>query len=441
MTSGLQEGESGGAPSAPSTEGRTLHYRRIALNLGSVVAINLLAFVTGPILARALGPTDRGVLTAAMLWPQLVSWLLTFSVMDGVTYYVSGAPARARLVLGASTGLAALQSALILGMGTVVVWLTMHHFGTAAVVSGLIFLAARPAEVYMRYVMAFFNGLHRYWAYNGVQLLSFVANAAALAVLWGLGVLTVRTAVLAASGSIVLAVAFGLVLARSGPGLPQRLVDRDLSRRLLSFGFRSHLSGLPHLLNDRVDQLVISVALPAHDLGLYVIGATIATVPAFVGAAVAISVLPTLAKPGPASERTAATRRALLLTTAMTLSAAVVLVATMHPLVIAIFGRPFAPVVGVARVLVLAAVPLSLARVLHGVLKGLGRPVDAGISEGGALVVTAVGLAVLLPTVGLMGAAITSVCAYVTSVAIGLRLACRALDVSLAGLFRGATPA
>jgi O-antigen/teichoic acid export membrane protein len=113
----------------------------------------------------------------------------------------------------------------------------------------------------------------------------------------------------------------------------------------------------------------------------------------------------------------------------LTLTGSIVLCIAMDPLIETVFGRFFVGAIPSARVLSLAAVMISLARVFHGLLKGIGRPLDAARSEGGALLVTAAGLAVLLPPFGIMGAAITSLLAYTTSVIIGAVLAISALEV------------
>jgi ABC-type Co2+ transport system permease subunit len=87
-------------------------------------------------------------------------------------------------------------------------------------------------------------------------------------------------------------------------------------------------------------------------------------------------------------------------------------------------------------VLLVASIPLGTARVLEAVLKGVNRPLHAGFAEGAGLIVTAVGLAALLPTLGLMGAAITSLAAYLLAAGVALHLANRALGTTGAELLR-----
>jgi O-antigen/teichoic acid export membrane protein len=399
----------------------------MAVNLGGVVGINALGVVTGSILAHALGPSARGVLGAAVLWPQIVWALLLLGVNDAITYFTSRAQVSVRAVWDAGRRIAALQSLAIVVVGIPVVYLAMRHFGNSALVSALVYLAAMPAALCVIHLIYFINGLHRYGWFTALQLQIYVLNTVGVAVLWAVGELTVRSAVLVYVGSFLAALATATVVARTSiRGAPTRR-DPGLVRALLDYGLRSQLTNFPHILNDRVDQLVISVVLPARSLGLYVVAASIATAPAFVGAAVSNSVMPTVASLEAAADRVRAARRAVVLTTLVTLAASFVLALAMRPLISIVFGRAFLGAVGPARVLAFAAVMISLARVFHGVLKGIGRPLDAATSEGGALLVTAIGLGALLYPLGIMGAAWTSLAAYSTSVLIGARLAGSAL--------------
>jgi hypothetical protein len=67
------------------------------------------------------------------------------------------------------------------------------------------------------------------------------------------------------------------------------------------------------------------------------------------------------------------------------------------------------------------------------IVKVINRPLDGGIAETPALVGTVVALAVLLATMGIMGA-VASLIAYLVSTAFALYRAARALEVSAVGL-------
>ena len=91
-----------------------------------------------------------------------------------------------------------------------------------------------------------------------------------------------------------------------------------------------------------------------------------------------------------------------------------------------LFGAEFADATGVGRVLLVAGIVFALNRVLESLLQAVGRPLESSIGEGVALAVTAAGLTLLLPTLGIMGAGVTSLLAYSASSAFMVRRAARA---------------
>jgi O-antigen/teichoic acid export membrane protein len=85
------------------------------------------------------------------------------------------------------------------------------------------------------------------------------------------------------------------------------------------------------------------------------------------------------------------------------------------PLAVSIvFGASFAPAIPATMVLVVAAVCLGMNQFLEEAVRGLGRPGLATVAELCGFAVTAVGLAVLLPRFGILGAALASLLSYTT---------------------------
>jgi hypothetical protein len=67
--------------------------RRIARNpwflaTGANVVMGLLGMLTAGLIARSLGPTDRGVLVAAVLWSGLTFSTLGFPGIQAVVYHM-----------------------------------------------------------------------------------------------------------------------------------------------------------------------------------------------------------------------------------------------------------------------------------------------------------------------------------------------------------------
>jgi O-antigen/teichoic acid export membrane protein len=203
---------------------------------------------------------------------------------------------------------------------------------------------------------------------------------------------------------------------------------------MLAYGWRSQLSTISNLLNERVDQLVISIVLAASSLGLYVVAWTMTGLSYMIGYSVMYAALPRVAQAESEQELRARAHQYVFLTFAATVAVTIPVLLLAPEILRIAFGSDFVKATGVTRVLLIASIALGTGRVLEAVLKGVNRPLHAGLSEGAGLVVTAVGLGALLPTMGLMGAAITSLVAYSVTAWVALVLTNRAIGTTGAEL-------
>lgn len=404
-------------------------------SLVATALIQLLNVVTGVVLARTLGPSGRGELAAVVLWPTMLWTVGNVGVVDSVTFHSARRSAPQRSIVSTSLAIAVVQSAILVAIGLVLVPLVLAKQEASVVRDCLIFLASIPTSLVTLYLGSVLNGTHRFVAFNVVRATVFVGNAAGLVALAIASELTVTSAMLAYLASQVLTVLIAaiLVLPSSRPASrPERL----LAREMLAYGWRSQLSTISNLLNERVDQLVISIVLAPASLGLYVVAWTMTSLSSMIGFSVTFAALPRVAQAESAEERKARAHQYVFLTFAATAAVTVPVLLLAPDILRIVFGSDFVQATGVTRVLLVASIALGTGRVLGAVLKGVNRPLHAGLAEGAGLIVTAVGLAALLPTMGLMGAAITSLAAYSVTAWVALHLANRALGTTSAELLR-----
>src|SRR5262249_38652466 len=79
-----------------------------------------------------------------------------------------------------------------------------------------------------------------------------------------------------------------------------------------------------------------------------------------------------------------------------------------------VFGKHYGPAVSSAQILMFAGLFQGLNAVLGNSLRGRGRPSLPAVAEGAGAVLTVLLLYILLPRLGIVGAAIASVAAYLT---------------------------
>jgi O-antigen/teichoic acid export membrane protein len=428
------------APQATPVTGRPSEGFRFVLRPNSVLSLSLLVsaaiqgltVVTGVLLARELGPHARGELAAVLLWPSMLAIVGSLGLAESATFYSARARSSTRpsALVGTVAGLALLQATFLVGIGLLVIPPVVGHYGTHTVRLSEAYLSFIPLNLLALGLMGVLNGRQHFRAFHtlrGVFFVVLVSGLGALALFDQLTVATATTTYFVAN--LLTAVMAGCLVLRLGGVSGQ--VSMDIARSLVGFGVRSHTSTVSSSLNQRLDQLLISAFLAPIKLGLYVVATTLTSAANLVGWSVAMVVLPTIARVEESQARKALARRFITLTVALSAAATLPLVVFTPALLGLFFGESFRAVSDVARVLLIAAIFLSVNRTLEAGLQGVARPLDAGLAEFIALGATIGGLALLLPTLGLLGAALASLLAYGTSTAWMVRRLARALDSSV----------
>lgn len=411
---------------------RALARGALAASLASSLAIQGVNVVTGVLLARTLGPGDRGALAAVVLWPTLLAMAGSIGVFDAVVVRAARGTERPGRLVGSALALAAAEAVAVAAVAAVAVPAVLARFAPHAVSAGYLYLAYVPLALCTFAFLGVLNGRGRHTAFQRLRLAVPVVSAAGLVALRAAGHLTVTGAAVAylVANAATLAAAAVLVLRETGVERPSRRIVREL----FSFGLRSHLGNASSMLNERLDQLLVSVFLQPVALGLYVIAVTLTSLTSLVGSSVAFVSLPAVAAARDDAERRA-TARAFVGFTVLASTLVTVPVLVLAPwLVRLFFGEAFAGAVDVARILLVAAVVMSTNQALASVLTGAGRPLDQGAASLLGLVVTAAGLAALLPLLGILGAGVTSLVAYGVTLAWMVHRAKRALGLGSARL-------
>lgn len=401
-----------------------------APRLSSVVArlslVNVLvaaaSFLTGPLQARALGPTGRGELAAIIvplaLAPQILGLALgAYAARESASgryrlNEIIGSVGFPLLVVGAigMAGAAPAAGALAAGNDTVQTYLTI----------GFLLLPVGLLGVLGAAVLA---GLERWTLLMATKLIPVVILFVGVAGMYILGEMTVgRMAMLTLAAGGLSAVPAAVVMARAGPPV----FRWSVTRASIVFGLRSWPGFLAQLTNARLDQLFMITLVTSRELGLYAVAVSLAGVSAFLSGALGPPLLSRVAR-----GETAIVARGLRVTLSV-MTVANLAMGAITPFVLPLlFGEDFGAAVGPTLVLLAAGVPLAGISVLSAALMADGAPGAPSVGEILALAVTIPGLVLLLPAIGGMGAAAVSLVAYTTSFIYQLVIMQRRLGGSL----------
>lgn len=382
------------------------------------------------LLARSLGPAGKGIVTAALLWPGILASIAGLGLAQAVAYTVADQRGRTAEICGTALAVSAVLATVAMLGGLLVIPAALDHYGREAVSAGVLNLAWIPLTLLALSGMAVLQGRMAFMAFN-VARVSVIATTAAGVIILALAhsvspvhvILVVITANALTLGLTVVA-----LLRHHWFGLGVHL---DIARSLVGFGLRTHAGNISGLANERADQALIVVFLAPTQLGFYSVAVTFTSVVVLVGTSLAIVALPAIAQTS--DVRSAADRMGALLRSTVILSvlASAVTGIALPWLVPLFFGTAFEPALGPARILLVAAVALSVNRALGASLMAINRPFQSGAGEIIATLVTVALLVTLVPRIGILGAAIASLAAYAVSNAYMVRYLVSQTDITL----------
>jgi O-antigen/teichoic acid export membrane protein len=380
----------------------------VAGALATNVAVMGLGVAASIAAARILGPTGRGELAALLTWAALAGALVQLGLPQALTYFAARHPEATLDVARSGARLMVWQFAA-LGVVSLGCSATLGRFvpqlgGIAPAILMLV-----PPTLLCTYVAAVLQGAASPTDWNASRLLGALPYPVAVVTAWGARDHSPAAIVLLAGtlGWVAALVGVALLLARSS----RRRGASVECAALAGFGLRSHWGNLAWLANARMDQLIMSLALPLASLGHYAVAVSVASVLTPIPSAFANVVLGRVAR-AERSDARRELRQALHGTAILTAGLAVAAGGTTPWLLPLFFGAAFGPAVPATLILLPATVLLGLNYVMSDALRGAGRPGTVSSCEAIGSVVTVGGLLLMVPRFGIVGAAITSLVAY-----------------------------
>lgn len=387
----------------------------------SNIVLPLTSVATGPILARALGPDGRGLL-AAVLAPIFVAKAATLTALpSAATYAVAKLRHPARDV-------ALRSSSLAFGYGvvaSVLLWLLAPTL-LSQTPTGVTLLRrvvwTLPILMTAMTLHGVVLGQRQFDLTNTERAVAAISRMLMLAGLAFAGYLTVTAAVWTELATTALAalVLFVALARPSGKGGAPAATGRPLTRELAVYGALGWGGIIAALVNFRLDQAVLAMFVDTRQIGFYAVAVSLTYIPAALGAARTVF----FAEAAHSNDLSLVARASSCI---LVLSIAVLFISLplAGPAIELLFGNDFSPATRLAQVLLIGTVPFVVEQVIAVGLLSAGRPGQQSLGQATAAAFTLVGLFTLLPRIGVMGAAITSVVAYTASCVVSAALFCR----------------
>lgn len=394
------------------------------VSLSTRVSMIMLRLIRNIILARLLGPADRGLFALLNTLPDLIAAVTSGGLNTAVGY--QAAKHKPMGILLSQVLIYGCLLATLLTLFCVVILTTFGAKISFVEQLGLwiwLLIPVVPITVLKSGLLTLHNADGRVNIFNMLRLIESSAPLFLLIVLiyfWPKQILN------AALTSWVLGLAIvtmsGLFWLRRFHTFKLKWQPKDQSE-LLSFSAKSHPEILFQQILARADYLFIAAILPVSALGHYAMAVAAAELLLIIPEAVTTPLMKRLLQQDKQIEQM--TPLALRVTATVMLCGCITLALIGHWLIITLFGIEYAPAYPALVALLPGLFSLCYASILRLDLLGKGRPGTLSIFFGVGAFISIVLNFVLIPKFGITGAAISTSIAYIVVTILMLTMYCK----------------
>lgn len=387
-------------------------YRREALvSTAANVVMLLLGLLTGPVIARVLGPEGRGDIAAVIAPATILTWLLSFGLPTAVAYYVDPVPEGKLLGTTAAFGL------VVGGPICAALWFIcptyLDGYSTVTVIWARVFLVFLPLSIGTQAALEIRRRRAADLRWNYWRSSPIVFSALAIVTLGLLGRLTLASAFASYFAGGLIPILFFLMRLVSVPDV--RPSFRTF-RLIFPYAWRALGTIVASSVTARLDQAVLAGFVGPKELGLYAVAVTAASVTSPLATGVTQALFGHLRDERSSLIAASRFRRTLWVTTLMSAAVATI-IGVLTPLLLRlVFGVAFEGATIALRILLPGSVAYNMLTVMGTKLNSDGRPGDAARAALLGGIITVVGLIFAIPAFGIEGAAAVTSVAFVLEV-------------------------
>jgi O-antigen/teichoic acid export membrane protein len=400
-------------------EDRVLEVRFVQASLvtyASTIGTAGLSALTNIIIARTLGPGGRGDVAILLLTPMLLTRLGGFSLGKASIYLVG----RKKVPFSSAFWASLLGSLALGGMLTLLGFILYESPAGERLFQGIsssevgLAICLAPPLLYWGYLQDLQRASNHMGMYNWMHIQHFGLDLLLIVALIVFFELSTVAAVVAWAVALSLSVIVGFtfLLLAERPFLHFEVGSIASSlKAMVTYGSQVHLMNVVGFLGYRFDAFLIMGFLDSTALGYYTVATNISRMLWFLPDSVGAVLLPKVARmrSEDAAQFTPLVARTVLLAT---LALGLIVFVFASPIVTLLYSVEFLPAVAPLRILLIGAVVFCLYKVFGRDLIARGKALLATIAMGTSVAV-AIGLnLVLIPRLGIEGAAWTSTVSY-----------------------------
>jgi O-antigen/teichoic acid export membrane protein len=372
----------------------------------------LIGLASSVIIARYLGPEKKGIYSVLMAFVSFLLYLGNYGITNALCYYSASGKIKEKELFQHAFMLSALSSLSIILIGGFLYFAIpkFHNINISYITLALLFLVT-SMNIFNNYFINIFLGQKKI---NFVNFTSLARNLSELFFIYFL-IITLKLNILGAIYAYIIAslMLFLIIYQKSYKFLKFNTIENNYKNliKILSFGLKAYLSNLFLYINLYLDLFLIYYFLGATSTGIYSIASTLIRQFGFLPVAINQIILPF-------SVKDIKNSRSKILNNSITILIIFYLIVFImfyfygQSIITLFFGDQFSDSNNPLRILLLSMLPLGLWRIFSGQIYGLNLPEKNILSSGLAALINIAMNITLIPRLGIIGAAYSSVISY-----------------------------
>lgn len=384
-----------------------MKFKNVIQNLGANLLIIILGLVGSIILARWLGPSQRGIFAAIILIPTILQYFVNFG-LSSTTIYFSAQPSSDKNAIWSNLIILALIQSLLgflIGWFTVDIYLQKYFFHSIHL--GRLYLFTVPLGLFGMYATYILQGASHFKISNFLKCV--VPSGYCIGIIWlkFQENLTIENLVYVQlfiqSFYVIIAVVFLHKMV-----FPQFLfkIEFSLMRQMLSYSMKVWFGDIAQLANSRVDQFLIGAFLSSKDLGIYTVALSIAGFTGIFANAVKTIMLPSITGKAFFQEKITETLNFFHKYWLFSIFFHTIFALSLSILIPFVFGKAYSESITICQILVFGSFFINAKTVLGGGILGMGFPALMSLVEIIGMIISLILSIFLVKLYGLIGVSI-----------------------------------
>lgn len=396
-----------------------LNLKKLTLNaagtLGRQVGAGVFQIVTLIVIARVYGAEGNGVYSLALLLPTTLAALLNLGISPANIYFLGSGKVTHHTAVRSSMKLFLVATLIGCFLGIFVVWkFSGQVFPGVPKLTLWISIAIFPLILLVGILSSIFQGMQRFRLYNYLALIPPLVTLTIVVVMVLFGVSNIVYLLIAYFFGFLIALFYGWYCFLS-IGLNSSIIDpENYTFDVIKYGYKAHISNLVSLFNYKLDLFLVNIFIGPAAAGIYVVAVQLVERLWLLAQAVSTVLLPRLSELKDREDLKAEmTPLASRWVFSLTIMASVLLAAIGYPLLRCVFGEEFVSAFSPLLYLLPGIVAGALSKIVASDIAARGKPELNMYTTLASLPLNLVGNFIMIPRMGISGAAVATTFTYV----------------------------